>query len=261
MLESQAAVAEIQKTEANTVADHVDELTINPKVVVGFFGAICCYAWFFLALGTSVFYPVLVGPIVFLGIPHLTFMGGVCVGAFIVWSTSDFMSTHDTVQFCLSAAMAVVSMVCLWIFQSDLFLLSCATFSFGIGFAFMYVLYGEFICVHVQGSVRTCIDAIFVGASLIVIGPLFASGSASYVLGSLFPIAALIVYGIARYGFKLEGAPLVTKRESDSRWVVCSSVSGPMIGYISCAHSSSCSRACCCSSIRASSVSSPNRSL
>ena len=75
-------------------------------MLVGLVGAVACYAWLFIMLGTSAFLPGAGGLDVASGAGHLACIVGVVAALFVSWAFSNALSAHRLVQFCLAAALA-----------------------------------------------------------------------------------------------------------------------------------------------------------
>ena len=128
-------------------------LLVNPRILVGLVGAVACFAWLFLMVGTSAFIPYvgLASPAV--GSAHFLFVVGACVALFVTWAFSNELSSYRLVHYALAVACTLTGCVGLWILrEQDAFLWAPALLS-GCGFGFLYTLYGEYVCLFFYGSV------------------------------------------------------------------------------------------------------------
>ena len=163
-------------------------LLVNPRILVGLVGAVACFAWLFLMVGTSAVIPYvgLASPAV--GSAHFLFVVGACVALFVTWAFSNELSSYRLVHYALAVACTLTGCVGLWILrEQDAFLWAPALLS-GCGFGFLYTLYGEYVCLFFYGSVKPYIHGIFACATIACAGLLFAGREMSFFFALLFPL-------------------------------------------------------------------------
>ena len=192
-------------------------LLVNPRILVGLVGAVACFAWLFLMVGTSAFIPYvgLASPAV--GSAHFLFVVGACVALFVTWAFSNELSSYRLVHYALAVACTLTGCVGLWILrEQDAFLWAPALLS-GCGFGFLYTLYGEYVCLFFYGSVKPYIHGIFACATIACAGLLFAGREMSFFFALLFPLVALVAYALQLCFFRLQDRPPVDRKVSDGR--------------------------------------------
>ena len=127
-------------------------------MLVGLVGAVACYAWLFIMLGTSAFLPGAGGLDVASGAGHLACIVGVVAALFVSWAFSNALSAHRLVQFCLAAALAAAGCAGLWLAGGASPVAWVPALALGLGFGFLYPLYGELgpACFSTGTCVLTC---------------------------------------------------------------------------------------------------------
>ncbi|WP_290995754.1 LuxR family transcriptional regulator [Gordonibacter sp.] len=190
---------------------------VNPRMLLGLVGAVACYAWLFLMMGTSAFVPfvgVLDGAV---GGAHFCFAFGIMASLTITWFFSDFFSPRKRIQFSLGFLCTVLGSAGLWFLGGDWLWLMPSAALMGMGFGLIYVLYGEFVCVHFHASIKAYLLGIFCCAFVVCAGLLFAGPQMGFFFGLLFPTVAFAAYACVYAFFRLGRRPIVDKKTSDAR--------------------------------------------
>lgn len=192
-------------------------ILVNPKMLVGLAGAAACYAWLFVMLGTSAFLPG-AGPLdAATGAGHLACVVGVVVALAACWALSDAFSSHRLVQLGLAAALTAAGCVGLCLAGGDLCLVGPPSLALGLGFGFLYPLYGELVCLFFYGNVRPYVHGVFLCASFACFGLLFSDAKARFFFAAVFPLAAFAAYLFVLVAYRLDARPAVARKESDAR--------------------------------------------
>lgn len=225
--------------EGARTSNYLGWFMINPQVLFGFVGAICCYAWLFLMLGTSAFLPFVHQNDFVAGSGHFVFVVGVCVGLATTWCLSGYLAVRKKIHFAFACLFSCIGIAAYWVnafVPLDWLILLAALFS-GVGFALLNALYGDYICHYAQGSMRTCIDAIFLFSAVLCVGFLLTFGLASLIFATIFPLASLGVYAGLIFVIKFKSRFEIDRKASDERGAVkCRSylatiTSGIAVGY------------------------------
>ncbi|MEG0302889.1 hypothetical protein [Gordonibacter sp.] len=192
-------------------------LLVNPRMLVGLVGAVACYAWLFLMVGTSAFVPYVDARSAVIGGAHFGFIVGAAVSLVVTWLLSDFFARRKLFQFVLAVVLTVAGCLALWLFRSDWEWLPCATLFTGFGFGLLYSLYGEFICLYFHASIKAYVLGIFLSAALVCAGLLFAGAETSFFFAIVFPLVAFVAYACVFAFFHLDKRAVVDHKVSDSR--------------------------------------------
>lgn len=212
-------------------------LLVNARMLIGLVGAVACYAWLFLALGTSSFIPFSDLSSNTISGGHLCFVFGVVLALLAVWRLSDWFASHKIVHFTIAFVLAIIGDFGLWFLQGQSPLFCIPSISFGLGFGLLYPLYGEFICIFFYGYVKPYVHGIFACAAFLCMGLLFAGEQLGFFFSSIFPAAAFVAYAFVLIFFKLQDRPVVEKTDSDARhrvvWrsYLATATSGMAAGY------------------------------
>ena len=194
-----------------------DWILVNPRMLVGLVGAVACYAWLFIMLGTPAFLPGTGGLDVAASAGHLACIVGVVVALVAAWAFSNAFSAHRFVQFCLAAALAAVGCAGLWLAGGSLHLTAAFALALGLGFGFLYPLYGELVCLFFYGQVRPYVHGVFLCAAFACCGLLFAGAETGFFFAVVFPVVAFAAYLFELVAYRLDERPVVDRRESDGR--------------------------------------------
>lgn len=205
--------------EGARTSNYIGWFMVNPQVLVGFVGAIFCYAWLFLMLGTPAFIPNTPFSGVLGGFEHFSFVIGVCLGLLGTWAVSDILAIRKPVQLLISVVFTILGLIAYWFnayTPAESYVLFASIFS-GCGFGLLNSLYGDYICLYAQGSMRACVNAIFMFAALLCVGFLFTSHTSSLVFATIFPLASLIIYSILLFVIKFKSRFEIDRKASDER--------------------------------------------
>ncbi len=194
-----------------------DWILVNPRMLVGLVGAVACYAWLFIMLGTSAFLPGAGGLDVASGAGHLACIVGVVAALFVSWAFSNALSAHRLVQFCLAAALAAAGCAGLWLAGGASPVAWVPALALGLGFGFLYPLYGELVCLFFYGNVRPYVHGVFLCAAFACCGLLFAGMETGFFFAVVFPLVAFAAYLFELVVYRLDARPVVDRRESDGR--------------------------------------------
>lgn len=210
---------------------------VNPRILVGLAGAIACYAWLFLAIGTTAFLPIESRSVDSIGVGPLWFVVGATCALAGTWLFSNGFSVHKVLHFSLAAICSFVGFFGLWAFKEQPSLIWSAFLLNGMGFGFLYTLYGEFVCIFFRGYIKAYVHGIFTCAAIACAGLLFAGVEESFFFALVFPLVAFVAYLAELFFFRLQDRPVVDKKESDGRhrvvWrsYLATATSGMAAGY------------------------------
>lgn len=205
--------------------------------MIGLVGAVACYAWLFLMLGTSAFVPFIDTSSIAVGSGHVEFAVGVSCSLVLTWLFSNELSSHRKLQFGMAVVCATVGSIGLWIFRNQVSVLWAPACMSGCGFGFLYTLYGEYICFFFSGYIKPYVHGIFACAAIACAGLLFAGIEMNFFFALLFPSVAFVGYALEMSLFKLNDQPVVDKKDSDRRhrvaWrsYLATATSGMAVGY------------------------------
>ncbi len=212
-------------------------LLVNSRIMVGLVGAIACYTWLFLAIGTSAFLPIESRSAETIGIGPLCFVVGAACSLICSWAFSNEFSSHKILQFAVAVACSFAGFVGLGVFEDRPSFLWFASLLSGFGFGLIYTLYGEFICMFFYGYIKQYVHGIFTCAAIACAGLLFAGLEESFFFALVFPSIAFGAYALELLFFRLQERPVVDRKESDSRhrvvWrsYLATATSGMAAGY------------------------------
>ena len=192
-------------------------LLVNPRMLVGLVGAVACYAWLFLMVGTSAFVPYVDERSAVIGGSHFGFVVGAAASLVTTWLLSDFFARHKLLQFILAAVFATIGCLALWLFRLDWEWLPYATLFTGLGFGLLYSLYGEFVCLYFHASIKAYVLGIFLSAALACAGLLFSGAETSFFFAIVFPLLAFAAYVCVLVFFHLDRRTVIGHEVSDSR--------------------------------------------
>lgn len=199
-------------------ADGKDEwVLVNPRILVGLVGAVACFAWLFLMIGTTAFIPLVDFESGIVGVSHLCFVIGVSVALTMTWGLSDWFSIHRKIQYVMAAVCSAAGVLGLLMFATDWTFLAASSAVLGCGFGLLYSLYGEFICLYFHTSIRTYVLGIFCLAFVACAGLLFTGPQMSFFFALLFPAVAFVAYGCVMVFFRLDKHAIVDHETSDKR--------------------------------------------
>lgn len=194
-----------------------DWILVNPRMLVGLVGAVACYAWLFIMLGTSVFLGDASVSDEAISAGHVSCVVGVIVALAISWAFSNAFSGHRLVQFGLAVILACAGCVGSYFAGVYLWAVSLSSLFLGMGFGFLYPLYGEFICLFFYGYVRPYVHGVFLCAAIACGGLLFAGVEMGFFFSVLFPIVAFVAYLFELVLFRMDERPVIDRKESDDR--------------------------------------------
>ena len=194
---------------------------VNLRIFIGLMGAVACFAWLFLSLGTSAYFPFANSGGIDMGGGHMMFMLGTGVAFLATWVFTDQLQAHKTTQCLLSALLSLAGLAGLWgsnyLAGGETIPLWVSACLLGSGFGFLYSLYGEFICMFFYEYVKPYVHGIFAGAVVLCCGIVLTGESMGLLFGSLFPLAAVVCYAIMLVLFRLQDKPQVSKAETKER--------------------------------------------
>lgn len=192
-------------------------LLVNPRMLVGLVGAVACYAWLFLMIGTSAFVPYVDARNAVIGGTHFGFVVGAAGSLIAIWLLSDFLARRKLLQLLLAGVLTLTGCLALWLFRLDWMWLPLAAFSTGLGFGLLYSLYGEFICLYFHASIKAYVLGIFLSAALACTGLLFSGAQTSFFFAIVFPLVAFVAYVCVLLFFHLDKRAVIDRKTSDSR--------------------------------------------
>jgi len=212
-------------------------LLVNPCIMIGFIGAISSFVWLFLALSTSVYVPHAEFSNTLVGIVHVSFAVGLASSLLISWIGSNFFSKNRL--FLLALATVFSATACFGMGIENIAITFGWLFSMfmGFGLGFMYVLYGEFICLFFKAAIRSYIYGIFLCASFVCLGILFAGPTMEFWFGMIFPTVSIVSYVLIFIFFKINQLPAIDSSSSDLRqkivWrsFVATATTGLAVGF------------------------------
>lgn len=212
-------------------------ILVNARILVGLVGAVACFSWLFVMLGTSIFIPFADIASLATGVSHLAFLAGCCAVLLACWRFSDWFSSHRVAQIAL--AVVLTSAGCLGFSLYDFAATWYAAFGFvlGCGFALVYTLYGEYICLYFHEHTKPYIVGIFASSVFLCSGILFAGPDTSFLFSIIFPAVAIVFYIIAMVLLRLDKAEFVEAKVSDKRnqvvWrsYLATATSGMALGF------------------------------
>ncbi|MBQ3106569.1 MAG: helix-turn-helix transcriptional regulator [Eggerthellaceae bacterium] len=194
---------------------------VNLRIFVGLLGAVACFAWLFLSLGTSAYFPFANAGGLEMGVGHVTFLVGSCLAFLATRVFTDQLQANKVTQCLLSALLTLAGLAGLWAYNYmavgqtvPLWISACLL---GMGFGFLYSLYGEFVCLYFYEYVKPYVHGIFAGAVFLCCGLLLTGESMGLLFGSVFPVAAIGCYAVVLVSCKLAERPQVAKGESKKR--------------------------------------------
>lgn len=191
---------------------------VNPRLLVGLIGAATCYAWLFAMLGTSAFFPGADGSEYIVSVGHLAFIVGVIIALLICRVLSNAFSAHRIFELLISVALCACGCAGLGCFPADADLTCAFSCVLGLGFGFLYPLYGEFLSKFFYTAMRNYVNGIFLAAAVICCAFLFAgSGYTNFALGVVFVVISLCVCLFELIAFHADSREVVDKSESDER--------------------------------------------
>ena len=169
--------------------------SFDARTLVGFVGAVACYAWLFLALALPAFFPSNVAPDSLVGAcGHLCFVLGACISLSCVWQCADAFARHNGLCYALSVVCSVIGVIGLVFFSGEGAGI-CPTFNFflGIGSGLLYPLYGDFISAHFYAQIKDYVHGFF-ACGVAVCCPLLFFDRGGYACSSLFSLHWLRIF-------------------------------------------------------------------
>lgn len=212
-------------------------ILVNARILVGLIGAIACFSWLFVMLGTSIFIPFADLEGVATGAAHLSFLAGCCTALLACWKFSDWFSAHRVAQVCCAAVFTFVGCAGLSFYELAASWYGAFGFALGCGFSLVYTLYGEYICLFFKTDVKPYIVGIFAASVLMCTGILFAGPDTSFVFAIIFPAIAIVAYIVAMALLRIDKAEAVKAKVSDKRsqvvWrsYLATATSGMALGF------------------------------
>lgn len=191
----------------------------DPRTLVGFVGAVACYAWLFLALALPAFLPSNVAPDSLISAcGHLCFVLGACISLSCVWQCADAFARHNGWCYALSAVCSVIGVIGLVFFGGEGTGI-CSTFNFflGIGSGLLYPLYGDFISAHFYAQIKDYVHGFFACGVAVCCPLLFFERTVCLFFAVLFALAAYALYAVAQFVLGAGKRTVVEKAESDAR--------------------------------------------
>lgn len=219
-LKSCAAASASSGSSANGAEDQKQRewVLVNPRLLVGLIGAATCYAWLFIMLGSSVFFPGAENNEYITSIGHLTFLIGVIIALIACRVLSNALSAHRVIALLVSIVFCAIGSAGLGFFSADTDLACAFSCILGMGFGFLYPLYGEFLSKFFHSAMRNYVNGVFLAAIVICCAFLFAGGGyANYALGVVFIAISLCVCLFELIAFRADSREVVDKTESDER--------------------------------------------
>lgn len=212
-------------------------ILVNARILVGLVGAVSCFSWLFVMLGTSIFIPFADLENAATGIAHLAFLAGCCAMLLVCWKFSDWLSTHRIVQVGLAAVFALVGCVGFSFYELAASWYEVFGFVLGCSFSLTYTLYGEYICLFFRSDIKPYIVGIFAAGVFMCTGILFAGPETSFLFAIIFPAIAIVAYAIAMVLLRIDTVEVVKAKVSDKRsqvvWrsYLATATSGMALGF------------------------------
>ncbi|WP_255467330.1 response regulator transcription factor [Raoultibacter phocaeensis] len=192
-------------------------ILVNARILVGLIGAVSCFSWLFVMLGTSIFIPFADLEGVATGAAHLAFLGGCCTTLLACWRFSDWLSAHRIVQVILAAAFTLAGCVGFSLYELAATWYGAFGFVLGCGFSLIYPLYGEYICLFFHSDIKPYIVGIFAASVFMCTGLLFSGPDTSFLFAIIFPAVAISAYAVAMVLLRLDTVEGVKAKASDKR--------------------------------------------
>lgn len=193
--------------------------TFNAQTLIGFVGAVACYAWLFMALALPVFLPSTIAVDSLMdGWTRLCFVLGASLSLCCVWLCADAFAKRTGLCYALSVACGCAGFLGLALgAAASAELLMISNFSLGVGAGLLYPQYGDFISAHFYAQIKDYVHGFFACAVAVCCPLLFLEGSVRLWIAACLVAIAYIAYGIAQFAFRSNGKSLVEKAESDAR--------------------------------------------
>lgn len=192
-------------------------ILVNARMLVGLVGAVSCFSWLFIMLGTSIFIPFADLESAATGAAHLAFLGGCCATLLVCWRFSDWFSAHRVVQVCLASAFTLAGCVGFSLYELAATWYGAFGFLLGCGFSLIYPLYGEYVCLFFHSDIKPYIVGIFAASVFMCSGILFAGPDTSFLFAIIFPAVAIVAYVAAMVLLRLDKVEGVKAKASDKR--------------------------------------------
>ena len=212
-------------------------ILVNARILIGLIGAVSCFSWLFIMLGTSIFIPFADLENVATGVAHLAFLVGCCTALLVCWKCSDWLSSHRIAQICLAAVFTFIGCLGFSFYELASSWYCAFGFVLGWGFSLTYTLYGEFICLFFHSDIKPYVIGIFAASVFMCTGILFAGPDTSFLFAIIFPAIAIVAYGVAMALLRIDKAKVVKAKVSDKRsqvvWrsYLATATSGMALGF------------------------------